>query len=108
MGEYMAEQREKNQDPVHIGSVLNSLLREFHENANGELVLVWKCWDKTVGETIANNARPALFKGRILYVNVTSSPWIHQLQFFKQDIIGKLNTALGKNVVNDIKFRISA
>jgi predicted nucleic acid-binding Zn ribbon protein len=102
----MAQQREKGQEPVHIGNVLNNLLRVFHEKANGDLALVWQRWDETVGETIAQNARPAVFKGRLLYVNVTSSPWIHQLQFLKQDIISKLNVALGNKVVNDIKFKI--
>ena len=102
----MEGQRQKNQDPVRIGSVLNNLLREFHEKANGELALIWRYWDETVGEAIAQNARPAGFKGGLLYVNVTSSPWIHQLQFFKKDIIDKLNMALGQKVLDDIKFRI--
>jgi predicted nucleic acid-binding Zn ribbon protein len=102
----MAEQREKSQEPVHIGSVLNNLLRIFHEKANGDMALIWRYWDEAVGETIAQNARPAVFKGRMLYVNVTNSPWIHQLQFLKQDIIQKLNLALGHNAVDDIKFKI--
>jgi predicted nucleic acid-binding Zn ribbon protein len=102
----MAEQREKSQEPVHIGSVLNNLLRVFHEKANGDMALIWRYWDEAVGETIAQNARPAVFKGRMLYVNVTNSPWIHQLQFLKQDIIQKLNLALGHNAVDDIKFKI--
>jgi predicted nucleic acid-binding Zn ribbon protein len=102
----MMEQREKSQEPVHIGSVLNNLLRIFHEKANGDMALIWRYWDEAVGETIAQNARPAVFKGRMLYVNVTNSPWIHQLQFLKQDIIQKLNLALGGNVVDDIKFKI--
>jgi predicted nucleic acid-binding Zn ribbon protein len=102
----MAEQREKSQEPIHIGNVLNTLLRVFHEKANGNLALIWRYWDEAVGENIAQNARPVVFKGNLLYVNVTSSPWIHQLQFFKQDIIDKLNMALGHNVVNDIKFKI--
>jgi predicted nucleic acid-binding Zn ribbon protein len=102
----MAEQREKSQEPVHIGNVLNNLLRIFHEKANGDMALIWRYWDEAVGETIAQNARPAVFKGRMLYVNVTNSPWIHQLQFLKQDIIQKLNLALGHNAVDDIKFKI--
>jgi predicted nucleic acid-binding Zn ribbon protein len=102
----MAEQREKSQEPVLIGSVLNNLLRIFHEKANGDMALIWRYWDEAVGETIAQNARPAVFKGRMLYVNVTNSPWIHQLQFLKQDIIQKLNLALGHNAVDDIKFKI--
>jgi predicted nucleic acid-binding Zn ribbon protein len=102
----MAEQREKSQEPVHIGSVLNNLLRVFHEKANGDMALVWRYWDEAVGETIAQNARPAVFKGRTLYVNVTSSPWIHQLQFLRRSIIERLNLALGHNAVDDIKFKI--
>jgi predicted nucleic acid-binding Zn ribbon protein len=102
----MAEQREKSQEPVHIGSVLNNLLRVFHEKANGDMALIWRYWDEAVGETIAQNARPAVFKGRMLYVNVASSPWIHQLQFLKQDLIERLNMALGHSAVDDIKFKI--
>jgi hypothetical protein len=102
----MAEQREKSQEPVHIGSVLNNLLRVFHEKANGDMALIWRYWDEAVGATVAQNARPAVFKGRMLYVNVAGSPWIHQLQFLKQDIIERLNMALGHNAVDDIKFKI--
>jgi len=106
MGEHMEDQRKKSAEPIHIGNILNNLLRSFHEKANGDLVLVWRYWDETVGETIAQNARPSAFKGRLLYVEVTSSPWIHQLQFLKKDIIGRLNQVVGKQVINDIKFKI--
>ncbi len=104
----MTKPNEKREELVHIGSVLNHILRGFHEKANGNMALVWRFWDETVGETIAQNARPVIFKGRLLYVNVTSSPWIHQLQYLKQEIIEKLNSALGQNVVDDIRFRIGS
>ncbi|MFO8083976.1 MAG: DUF721 domain-containing protein [Desulfobacterales bacterium] len=102
----MGDQREKNPEPVHIGSILNSLLRSFHEKADGELVVVWRYWDEIVGDTIAQNARPSAFKGRLLYVDVASSPWLHQLQFLKSDIIARLNHAMGRCVIRDIKFKI--
>ena len=59
-----------------------------------------------VGEVIARNARPGAFKGKLLLVNVTSSTWAHQLQFLKKDIIKKVNDALGKELVEEIKFKI--
>lgn len=102
----MEDQRKKSAEPIHIGNILNNLLRSFHEKANGDLVLVWRYWDEIVGETIAQNARPSAFKGRLLYVDVASSPWIHRLQFLKKDIIGRLNQVVGKQVINDIKFKI--
>jgi hypothetical protein len=68
----MDERRRKNADPVHIGSVLNIALRTFHEKTDQELARVWRIWDESVGEAIAQNARPSGFKGRVLHVEVTS------------------------------------
>ena len=55
---------------------------------------------------IAQNAKPAAFKGRILLVHVNSSTWIHQLQFLKKEMIAKLNDTLGKTLIEDLKFKI--
>ena len=102
----MDEKRRKCEGPIHIGSILNSTLRALHEQTEGELARVWRIWDEAVGEAVSSAARPCAFKGRLLYVNVSSSPWLHQLQFLKKDIVSNLNRALGKNVVEDIKFKI--
>ena len=71
-----------------------------------ELVQVWQVWDSLVGEVIAQNAKPAAFKGAILLVHVTSSTWVHQLQFLKKEMIERLNNALGKPLIEDLKFKI--
>jgi predicted nucleic acid-binding Zn ribbon protein len=102
----MDDKRRKCQGPIHIGSILNSTLRTLQEQTDGELARVWRIWDEAVGEAVASAARPAAFKGRLLYVNVSSSPWLHQLQFLKKDIVSNLNKALGRNVVEDVKFKI--
>ena len=63
-------------------------------------------WNSAVGDVVAKNTRPAAFKGRLLLVHVVSSTWMHQLQFLKTDIIAKVNDALGKDMVGEIKFKI--
>ena len=98
----------KKAEPVHIANILNCALRAFNARIDGELARVWSIWDQAVGETIARNARQSAFKGRLLYVDVTSSVWLHQLRFLKQDVISMINNALGGNVVEDIKFKIGA
>jgi len=100
--------RERNQktDFVHIGKLIDHVLSEYRRESDGELTQVWQIWDNVVGEAIANNAQPAAFKGRLLLVHVTSSTWIHQLQFLKRDIISKLNAAFDKALVEEIKFKI--
>ena len=72
----------------------------------GRLSRVWPIWEEAVGSVIAQNARPAAFKGRILLVHVNSSPWLHQIRYLKAEIIAKVNTALGDSLVDDIKFKI--
>jgi hypothetical protein len=87
----------KKKEFVHIGSIIDDVISQYRRESDGELTRVWQIWDGTVGEAIATNAQPAAFKGK---------PWIHQLQFLKGDIISKVNVALGKPLVEEIKFKI--
>ena len=96
----------KNKGLEHIGSVLPDVLKTCRCEPGGNLSQVWDLWDNAVGETIAANARPEAFKGKILLVHVTSSAWMHQLQFLKENIIKKINDALGETRVEEIKFKI--
>jgi predicted nucleic acid-binding Zn ribbon protein len=98
--------RDKRSDFVHIRNILDDVLKPYRSKPDFELKNVWGLWDEAVGKTIAQNARPAAFKGKLLIVHVGSSSWIHQLQFLKNDMIAKLNTALGKPLIAEIKFKI--
>jgi predicted nucleic acid-binding Zn ribbon protein len=96
----------QTKDVVHIKSVMNKVLKAYRHESDEELTKVWSLWDNAVGETISKNTRPEAFKGKLLLVNVTSSTWIHHLQFNKKTIIKKINDALGKKLVEEIKFKI--
>jgi len=91
---------------VHIGNVINDVLKKYRHDTDAELVQICQVWEGIVGHVIAQNARPAAFKGRLLLVHVTSSSWIHQLQFLKKEMVAKLNDTLGKTRVDDLKFKI--
>jgi len=91
---------------LHIGSIIDDVLKTYRRESDGELIRVWHVWDSIVGDVISKNAKPAAFKGRILLVYVTSSIWVHQLQFLKAEMIAKLNEALGKSLIDDLKFKI--
>jgi hypothetical protein len=97
---------DKKSDFVHIRSILDDVLKPYQSNPDFELKEVWRLWDEAVGKTIAQNARPAAFKGKLLILHVSSSIWIHQLQFLKKDMITKLNAALGKPLIAEIKLKI--
>ena len=103
--DYRMSKRDKNTEAVPIGQVIESMLQKQRKTTMG-LTRVWPVWEAAVGDLIAANARPAAFKGRILLVHVSSSPWLHQLRFLKQEIIAKVNNALGESIVADINFKI--
>jgi predicted nucleic acid-binding Zn ribbon protein len=90
----------------HIGTIIGNVLKTCRNDIDENLTQVWDLWDRAVGDGIAQNARPAAFKGNLLLVNVTSSTWMHQLQFLKNDMIKQINQALGKELVKEIKFKI--
>ncbi len=100
------ERKKRKTKFVHIGNIIGHVLKNYRRETDVELVQVWQVWDNIVGDVIAQNAKPAAFKGRLLLVHVTSSTWIHQLQFLKKEMIAKLNNALGKTLIEDLKFKI--
>ena len=61
-------------------------------------------WDSIVGEHIARAASAVKIVKGVLFVKVQSSTWRNELVLRKQEIVGALNTALGGEVVKDIRF----
>ena len=100
------KKRKNAEEFTHIGNIIGNVLETCRNDFDGNLAQVWGRWDRAVGDGIAKNARPEAFKGKLLLVNVTSSTWMHQLQFLKNDIIKQINHALGQNLVEEIKFKI--
>ena len=103
----MSQERSKKEF-VHISGILNELLKKYRSGPDGDLAQVCQLWDTIVGEAIAENARPVAIKGNLLLVYVTNSTWVHHLQFLKQDIIDKINSAMGQTPVEEIKFKIGS
>jgi hypothetical protein len=66
---------------------------------------IWNVWDKAVGEQIAQRAQPVAFRSGILTVIVDSPPWMQQLTFMKQQIVEKINTALGEELVQEMYLK---
>jgi len=98
----------KNDQFEHIGNVINRVVRDYRKAPDGELSQIWDLWEGVVGEVVAENARPAAFKGKLLLVHVISSPWLQELRFIKEDIIDQLNNAFGRELVKEIKFKIGS
>ena len=102
----MGEKRKKLGTAVPIGSIIERILDGRKPKSAAGIARVFQLWERAVGEVIAANSKPAAFKEKILLVHVNSSPWLHQLQFLKEDIIKKVNATLKDESIEDIKFKI--
>lgn len=96
----------KHHQPVPVGDILQKSLKAYRKKKDLGMIKIWDLWEDAVGKEIAENAKPAAFKGDVLLVHVNSSPWMHHLQFLKKDIIDKINSKMGKDMVGELKFKI--
>ena len=61
-------------------------------------------WSDVVGEAVADNTTPEEVKHGILRVKVSTPVWRNEIALQKKEILKKLNEALGKKVIKDIKL----
>jgi len=66
---------------------------------------VLTAWASVVGERIAAVSTALRIEKGVLFVGVTTAPWRTELSLQRIEIIRKLNAAVGKNVVKEIRFR---
>jgi len=92
----------KKPQPVH--SILGKTLRSLEIDLPLKAYSIWGAWEEIVGETIALQARPRVIRNRILFIDVSHSTWMQQLQFLKPNLIKKMNTFIGEPYIQDIRF----
>jgi predicted nucleic acid-binding Zn ribbon protein len=89
-----------------IGEILLSVLKRRGLAAKIEENSFFKLWPQAVGPQIAQQTQPDSLRTGTLFVKTTSSIWVQQLHFMKEDIRGKLNNLAGKETVKEIRFSI--
>jgi hypothetical protein len=67
---------------------------------------VMKQWTSCVGEPISQKSRPERFQKGTLWVGVTSSAWVQELQMHKPEILKRLNELAEENLFTDIRFAV--
>ena len=99
-------EKRKKRVPEKIDSILEKVLSSLNLGIKVKQYQIWDVWDSVVGEPIARQAQPQQIRNMILWITVSSSTWMQQLEFMKQQIIDRLNERIGEKVIKDIRFRI--
>ncbi len=93
-------------EPPGIGEVLSETLeRKRLVGRIGQLLSPAK-WSEIAGGAIARNSCPIKVQKKVLILRVTNSVWMHELQYLKPDLIERINTLVGRRVIEDMEFRV--
>ena len=88
--------------PAPVSDLLGAYLRGTPAEKRIGEGRIWQMWDKAVGKKIATHAQPSAFRDGVLTLTVDNAPWMQQLTFLKPELISRLNTALGEEMVREI------
>ena len=92
--------------PRRLSGVLENLLRSLGLE---ERMLPWRAaalWPSVVGEEAARRSEAVSCSAGTLFVQVSSSAWMHQLTFLRRDIQKEMNDRLGRPVIHEIVFTL--
>ena len=92
--------------PKSIGSILEQTLKSLEIDVPLKNYAIWGAWNEIMGESVALQTRPRSIRNRILFIDVSHSTWMQQLQFLKPTLLEKINTFLGDPYFQDIRFRL--
>jgi len=95
----------KDKKPKHMKEVLKPLLKEWRIDAATREHEVFSLWERAVGENVSKSCRPAAVHQGTLVVAVRDSAWMQELQFMKDEMIKKVNKAMGGSVIKQIIFK---
>ncbi len=92
--------------PDHIGFVLGELVGKKNWASRFELHRVFTFWDEIVGPEVAAQAKPFKMHGTVLWVEVTGSVWLQQLQYLKMVFVENINKRFTDVGLTDIRFSL--
>ena len=102
----MRRARKKQKNLLKLGDFLDKTLKRRKILLDIADPFLVEAWNESVGKGIAAHTYPFKFRNNTLFVRVSNSVWMQQLQFMKQDIIDKVNPAFGNRTVKNIHFSI--
>lgn len=88
-----------------LGEAIEGLIRELGLGGKLKEYDAVLRWEEAAGPHIAKVAAAEKIQRGVLTVRVNNATWRYELTMRKQNLIVKINTLLGEEVVKDIRFQ---
>jgi predicted nucleic acid-binding Zn ribbon protein len=88
-----------------IKSIIDDLVRDLNMESKLNVTNIFSHWEEIVGTEINKKARPEKIVRNTLYISVTSSTWANELRMMSGQLINRINSFIGEDIVKSIKFK---
>lgn len=100
--------REALPRPVPVKEVLESLLRPGDWQALELRRRIREAWERVLPPFLLAHTRLVEVRRRELWVEVSASPWVQELQFLKPKILQEFDSSLGQGVIREVRFTMGS
>ena len=106
--EDLAARQRFGRAPKRMADILSRLIARKGYGRLQSTAVFEEAWKTAVGELLAGQSRPGSVRRGTLEVIVQNSAVAQELQFNKQQVLGKLKKLVSDYVIHDIRFRVGA
>lgn len=90
-----------------VASVVPGVLKHINLDKKQSDLEILKVWNNLLDPNITSHAKPVNLVRGTLFVNVDSSVWLDEIvRYRRREILHRLQTAFGKDLVQRISFRV--
>ena len=98
----------KNYDALRLKDLLGPVGRKLRMEDPVAAGTIWRRWTQIVGEDIARNAEPTSLKEGVLRIRTSTPTWATEMSYLTGDIKDRVNEAIGKQLVREVKIWTSS
>lgn len=89
----------------NIGNIIDDVIKKMDIKRKLNISNIFNRWEEIVGAEIYKKTKPERIIRGILYISVSTSTWANELSLMSGQLIKKINSFVGEEVVKNIRFR---
>lgn len=90
----------------NASNIFKKFLEKKDKDNKLTYIILWKNWNKILGEPVSNMAKPLGVRKNKLIIGVEDSILMQELVFYQEDILNKINHFLGNQIFDKIIFKL--
>ncbi len=98
----------RNREPLAAGDLLTAVLERYGVGEPVRQQKLFSQWEALVGSRVGKRSWVESIANGTVFVAVVNSTWMHQLSFMKDELIERINAALGQPpLVSEIQLKLA-